>query len=169
MGDINVLEILKLGLPGLAFLLSLLSYHLLTKEQDKATPSVRMLKSIRQFMYINIFLALLTLTTPMIEKYFGAPPDLDILSVAAKADGENLGQGNAAVCTSMPYANRHLLVKDIATGRAIQVFARSVIPCASGIHISLTPADAGNLGWPKGELSSTVEVVPAALGQMFIL
>lgn len=169
MGDVNVLEILKLGLPGLAFLLSLLSYHLLTKEQDKAAPSVRMLKSIRHFMYVNIFLAVLTLTTPVIEKYFGAAPDLDILSVAAKADGENLGKGNAAVCTSMPYANRHLLIKDIATGRAIQVYARSVIPCASGIHISLTPADATNLGWPKGELSSTVEVVPAALGQMFIL
>ena len=169
MDEINVVEILKLGLPGLAFLLSLLSYHLLTKEQDKASPSERMLKSIRHFMYVNIFLAVLTLTTPVIDKYYGASPDMDILSVAAKADGRNLGKGNAAVCTTMPYANRHLLIKDIATGRAIQVFARSVIPCANGMHISLTPADATELGWPQGEISSTVEVVPAALGQMFIL
>ena len=36
-------------------------------------------------------------------------------------------------------------------------------------NISLTPEDATNLGWAKGEVSSTVEVVPAALGQMFIL
>mgnify|MGYP001616164869 CR=1 FL=1 len=169
MGDINIVDILKLGLPGLAFLLSLLSYHLLTKEQEKTSPSARMLKSIRQFMYVNIFLAVLTIAAPIIDKYSGGSPGMDILSVAAKAVGENLGKGNAAVCTSVSYANRHLLIKDITTGRAIQVFARSVIPCASGIHISLTPEDATNLGWPKGEISSIVEVVPAALGQMFIL
>ena len=169
MGDINVVDILKLGLPGLAFLLSLLSYHLLTKEQEKTSPNVRMLKSIRQFMYLNIFFAILTIAAPIIDKNYGGLPGMEILSVAAKADGENLGKGNAAVCTTVSYANRHLLIKDIATGRAIQVFARSVIPCASGIHISLTPEDATNLGWPKGEVSSTVELVPAAPGQMFIL
>lgn len=169
MGDINIVDILKLGLPGLAFLLSLLSYHLLTKEQDKTHPSDRMLKSIRHFMYVNIFLAVLTIAAPIIDKYYGGSPGMDIFSVAAKADGENLGKGNAAVCITTPYANRHLLIKDITTGKAIQVFARSVIPCGSGIHISLAPEDAMNLGWAKGELSSIVEVAPAALGQMFIL
>lgn len=169
MGDINIVDILKLGLPGFAFLLSLLSYHLLAKEQGKTLPNFRMLKSIKHFMYVNIFLSVLTIAAPIIDKSYAGPPGMDIFSIAAKANGENLGKGNAAVCTTMPYANRHLLIKDITTGKSIQVFARSVIPCGSSSQISLTPEDAANLGWAKGEVSSTVEVVPAGLGQMFIL
>jgi hypothetical protein len=169
MGEINIVDILKLGLPGLVFLLSLLSFYLLTKEQEKTSPSLRMLKSIRQFMCVNILLAVLTLAAPIIDQLHGGSSGMDIFSVAAKADGDNLVKGNAAVCTSVSYANRHLLVKDITTGRAIQVFARSVIPCANGMHISLTPEDATSLGWPAGEISSVVEVVPAAVGQMFVL
>ena len=120
-------------------------------------------------MYVNIFLSILTITAPIINKSYAGPTGMDIFSVAAKANGDSLGKGNAAVCTTVSYANRHLLIKDIATGKSIQVFARSVIPCANGNHISLTPEDATNLGWAKGEVSSTVEVVPAAPGQMFVL
>lgn len=169
MSDINVIEILKLGLPGLAFLLSLLSYHLLTKEQSNPQPNGNILVSIRHFMYVNIFLAVLTMAAPIIEKNYLRSTEPDIYNVAAKADGENLGRGNAAVCISTPYSNRHLLIRDTTTGKAIQVYARSVIPCSSGIQISLTPEDAIRLGWAKGKSSSTVEVVPAALGQIFIV
>lgn len=169
MDNINIIDILKLGLPGLVFLLSLLSYHLLTKEQARDAPNDKMLSSIKQFMYVTIFLAILTMVAPLVDKYWEEETSYKIFNVIAKADAGTLKKGDAAVCTTVPYASRHLLIKDIKTGRAIQVFARSVIPCASDRYILLTLEDAANLGWTNGENSSTVEVVPAVLGQMFVL
>src|SRR5512139_573790 len=161
MDNLNVIDILKLGLPGLVFLLSVLSFNLLTKEQSKSPPSDNMMKSIKQFMFINIFLAILTVVAPLSDKYIGGSTGYSVFSASANAHGDNLGKGNAAVCTSVPYANRHLLIKDVKYGKAIQVYAQSVIPCGDNIQISLTPEDASNLGWENGESSSAVEVVSA--------
>lgn len=171
MDNINVIEILRVGLPGLVFLLSVLSFRLLTKEQEKTEPKDKILKSIKQFMYINIVLAILTMIPPIVDNYVLSPvnPSLEIFKISATADGENLGKGNAAVCINATYANRHLLIKDIETGKAIQVFARSVIPCSNGMRISLTPEDATHLGWAKAKVSSDVDMIPAMPGQQFVL
>ncbi len=171
MDNVNIIDILKLGLPGLVFLLSLLSYHLLTKEQARDAPNDKMLSSIKQFMYVNIFLAILTIVAPIVDKYWETETSYKIFNIIAKADAGTLKKGDAAVCITVPYASRHLLIKDIKTGKAIQVFARSVIPCTSDSdrYILLTLEDAANLGWTNGENSSTVEVVPAVPGQMFVL
>jgi len=168
--NLDVVSILKIGLPGLVFLLSLLSYHLLTNEQEKASPSDRMLKSIKQFMFINILLAVLTVAAPVVDRYVGGKQlDRGIYRISAMSNGDSLGKGYVAVCSSVDYVNRYLLVKDSASGRMIQVFAKTVLPCVSEIHISLTPDDASKLGWPAGTTSSEVEVVPAEVGQMFVL
>lgn len=176
MENINVIDILKLGLSGLVFLLSLLSFYLLTKEQEKNSPGDRMLKSIRHFMYVNIFLAVLTIIAPIVDKRFGGlasddqkdMTNLDVFPVMAKVGGENPGKGNVAVCLNVPYSGKHLLITDSTTGKIIQVWARPMIPCTSGFHISLTPEDATNLGWTKEKNSSTVAVAPAKDGQMFV-
>ena len=167
MDNLNIIEILKLGLPGLVFLLSLLSFRLLTKEQDKKSPSQPILRTIRQYMYLNIFLALLTLGGSIIEdEYFS---ESTVFNIQAKTGGRMLLVGNAAVCVNAGYTNRHLLLTDSKTGNMIQVYAKSVIPCSDGDQIRLNQSDAINLGWEKGITDSLVDVVTAMPGTKFIL
>ena len=167
MENLNIIEILKLGLPGLVFLLSVLSYRLLTKEQDKKSPSQPILRSIKQYMYVNIFLAVLTLSGPIIEDKFII--DSDVFNIQAKTGNSQLLVGNAAVCINARYTNRHLLLKDPETDKVIQVYANSVIPCSGVDQITLHQADANNLGWDKERTDSEVEVVTAMPGQKFII
>ena len=54
-----VVEILKVGLSGLAFLLAFMGYRLLAQEQKKKTPSEKTLRSIHMFVWQAIVLALL--------------------------------------------------------------------------------------------------------------
>ena len=54
----TVLEILKVGLSGLAFLLSGYGYQLLSNEQKKKTPSPATLRTIQRFIWQNIFFAI---------------------------------------------------------------------------------------------------------------
>ncbi len=163
----GIIDILKLGLPGLVFLLSLLSYRLLTKEQDKKSPSQLILRSIKQYMYLNIFLAILTVSGSLIEDEFFA--DSTVFNIQANTGGKKLTVGDAAVCINARYTNRHLLLKDTKTGKMIQVYAKTVMPCSKVDHITLNQSDALNLGWKKGITDSLVEVVLAMPGQKFII
>ena len=166
----DIIEILKLGLPGLVFLLSLLSYRLLTKEQNKKSPSQLILKSIKQYMYLNIFLAILTVSGSIIEEEFFPHSKSTVFNVQADTGGKKLTVGDAAVCINTRYTNRHLLLKDTTTGKVIQVYAKTVIPCNNGDdRITLNQSDASNLGWKKGITDSLVEVVLAMPGQKFII
>jgi len=166
----DIIEILKLGLPGLVFLLSLLSYRLLTKEQDKKNPSQLILRSIKQYMYLNIFLAILTMSGSIIEEEFFAGSDSTVFNVKADTGIRKLTAGDAAVCINADYTNRYLLLKDTKTGKVIQVYAKTVIPCTNGDdRITLNQSDALNLGWKNGITDSLVEVVLAMPGQKFII
>lgn len=49
MENINVVEILTLGLPGVVFLMSLLTYRLIAKEQDKEHPNSEVIQLITRF------------------------------------------------------------------------------------------------------------------------
>ena len=170
MDNLNIIEVLEQGLPGLVFLLSLLAFRLLTKEQDKPSPSQPILRSVRQFMYVNIFLAVLTVSASIIAGYKDNPiADSTVFNIQAKTGGSSLTVGNAAVCINAGYANRHLLLKDTETGKVIQVYAKTVIPCSDGYHIALNQTDALNLGWKKDITISLVEVVTAMPGQKFII
>ena len=172
MENLDIVAILKVGLSGLVFLLSLLAFRLLTKEQEKIPPSDRMLKSIRHFMHLNIFLAVLTIAAPIAHAHFvRLPPDdrkEDVFKVMAKVSKEIVKKGEAAVCFNTSYADRHLLITDTKADKMIQVWARAKIPCTGDIHISLTPEDATKLGWAREKDSFTVAVAPAKGGQMFV-
>jgi len=160
----NIVEILKIGLPGLVFLLAVLSYRLLLKEEDKEHADPGMLSLIKNFMYVNVALAILTLSPPILDYFFF--PRSELFDVEAKI-GVPLEQGKASVCQNVGYANRYLLVKDKKTQRLIQVFASSLIPCRETKQIILSEKDTSNLGWSVGTNSSKVEVVTALPGFKF--
>jgi hypothetical protein len=58
--NLNVLEILRVGLAGLCFLLSLLSFWLIQREQQKeGDPRKGILQAIYTFMFVNLLTAAL--------------------------------------------------------------------------------------------------------------
>ena len=61
--NLNVLEILRLGFVGIAFLLAGLAYLLLRREQERAEPRAGMLRPIYVFMGFALVLAAASLYT----------------------------------------------------------------------------------------------------------
>lgn len=59
LGANHIVEILKLGLSGLVFLLTLLTFRLLKIEQGKNNPRENILKSIKSFSRVTLIAALL--------------------------------------------------------------------------------------------------------------
>lgn len=166
MGSLDVVEILKVGLPGLVFLLSLLAYKLLAGVEATENPNQNVLKLIKCYMYINVALAVLTMASPIIDYALSEKSQIFIISaVAASSDQEG---GTASVCIDEKYLNRYLLVRDLKTQKLIQVFAKGVIPCTSDKHIVLSPVDIVTLGWQPSTVSADVEVVTALPGFMFV-
>lgn len=175
MDDWNIIEVLKVGLPGLVFLLSMLSFRLLSIEQKKDSPSPLMLKAIRNFMLINVILAVMTLASPIMDgmgaeegKKVGQVVD-GVFDIIAKSGVSQLKKGNAAVCHNTNYANRYLLVKNKVSNHIIQVFSATIIPCVQGEHIVLHHDDIVKLGGALINESNEVEVVVALPGYKFAI
>ncbi len=61
LADLNVVSILQLGVTGLGFLLALLAYWLLSKEQGQDKPRPSILQSVRVFMAFSFGLCLIGL------------------------------------------------------------------------------------------------------------
>ncbi|MEE9523875.1 MAG: hypothetical protein V3V59_03880 [Thermodesulfovibrionales bacterium] len=59
MNDLPVVEILKVGLSGLVFLIALLGYQLLRKEQEKDEPRDKILKTVLVFVLLCFIMALI--------------------------------------------------------------------------------------------------------------
>jgi len=60
LSNLNILEILRLGLTGLSFLLSLLAFWLIHREQQRAaSPRKGILHAIYTFMAVNFLTAVL--------------------------------------------------------------------------------------------------------------
>lgn len=170
MDTLNIVEILKIGLPGLVFLLSMFSYRLLAKEQEKEHPKPAMLNSIKRFMNVNIVLAVLTLVSPLVDRLWGVEDsamETEAFDVEAIAGSDLIEPKKAGVCQNAPYKNRYLLIKDKTTNRLIQVFAGIQIPCKATEQIALSGFDTVALGWNAGTRSGSIEVVPALPGYMF--
>lgn len=164
----DIVEILKLGLPGLVFLLSMLSFRLLSREQDKARPNPQMLQVIRQFMYINILLAVLTGAAPWLDR----PPRAETVNtfdVEAKRSETVLTGGTAAVCSNAPYSGRYVLIVDEESTRMIQVQAMGVLPCQDSQVIAMAMEDAGRLGWGESDFPVQVKLSAAQRGQKFVI
>jgi hypothetical protein len=169
LGNLNIIEILKLGLPGIVFILSLLSYRLLSQEQKKKDPSYPILRSIRCYMYVNILLALLTAFGPFIEAKYTILSKNNIYSVKAKLSETQLNKGEARVCNNAKYSGRFLLLKDTKTGRLIQVEAKVIMPCKNDELILISEEDVEKLGWTDPNECLFVEVVAAEKGQKFCI
>jgi len=164
----DIVEILKLGLPGLVFLLSMFSYRLLAREQHRDKPSTPILKSIRHYMYLNILLAILTASAPLIENQF-SPLGNDTFNVEAKLSGTELESGVAAVCKDAAYKGRYILITDVESMKMVQVHARGFLPCTQGEFIALNSEDVVKLGWTTTSAPTLVEVSAAGEGQKYIL
>ncbi len=167
MENLNVVEILKMGLPGLVLLLSVLSYRLLSNEQSKQKPSDVVLRSIKQFMYLNFIFAGLTVAAPLVERFQPASHTLVVPFDAVAMVGE-LPIGSADVCSSSGNANRYLVVGNTGKPEHIQVFARGVMPCSDDKQITISALEAKKtLKWPKDIDQKDVRVSVAPLGFMF--
>ena len=68
MTNLNVVEILRLGVVGLAFLLAFLAYAILRKEQDLTRPRSMMLAAAYIFMVFSIVMCGLTIFNGIKEK-----------------------------------------------------------------------------------------------------
>lgn len=164
----NIVDILKIGLPGLVFLLAMLSYRLLSKEQEKPKPDPGILSAIRNFMCINVISAVVTLISPIVDHVLSRNVQtFEIESFEIEAKTANVERGKAAVCQYAGYANRYLLVKDKKNLQLIQVFAGVLTPCNEKEHIMINRQDALNLGWSAETLTDVVEVVTAPPGCKF--
>jgi hypothetical protein len=72
--ELNIVEILKIGSIGLGFLLALMSYMLLKKEQEKDKPNKSVLNTTRTFMLFSILIMLLGI----ISEFFKTKSSLNI-------------------------------------------------------------------------------------------
>ena len=156
MKSIDFLEILKLGLPGLVFLLSLLSCWLQAREQKRPEVREAVLKTIQKYIYINAAFVVLTVATPSAESAKSQ-------EFTVKATSQvGIKKGVAAVCNGANYADRYLLIRNPKNlGKLIQVQAKTVIPCNGETIITISPEDANGLGWDAGISTDNVAVAAA--------
>jgi len=75
MDKFDIVRILSFGVVGLGFLLAIMAYNLLRKEQKRETPHASVLKSISQFMSFSIVMAALGLGSELIRIYLAPKQD----------------------------------------------------------------------------------------------
>ncbi len=169
MENLNVLEILKLGLPGLVFLMSVLTYRLIEKEQKKEKPNSEVIRLIRHYRDTSLVFALLTMFPPVIEKYFLAEKEhYKQIPISASVDNGDLEYGSAKVCNNAPYFGRYLLVTDKTSQAITQVHAKHVLGCEQNQKkIILSQSDAKNLNWKSN--NAEVLLLVANKGQKYII
>jgi hypothetical protein len=167
--NLPIIEILKVGLPGLVFLLSMLSFRLLSKEQDKKTPSTKILSSIKLFMYVNVGLAVLTLASPFVDSSKRVNDINKVRSLkVGLAEQQNIEAGVAVVCVGAEYQGHYLLVSDEAN--LVQVYANVPSPCKELGNLRLSKPDLRKLGWDNDTIRTGkhLDVVVAEMGTQFV-
>jgi len=164
----DIVSVLKVGLPGLVFLLSLFSYRLLASEQQNPAPRKVILDSIRKYTYINLTFAVLTLLAPLAELSYGTDTKNKPFTIKVVV-AETLSEGNAAVCSGEAYASKYLLIKNDSADRLVQVFSKSIIPCTGEALLFISKKDADDLGWSSAAPGRTAIVVSALPGYKFVI
>jgi hypothetical protein len=71
----EIVEILKLGFGGLAFLLAFLAFSLLSSEQKRNEPRPAQLKAISNYMTFSLLLGAMTVIGPFLPKFFEEKPN----------------------------------------------------------------------------------------------
>ena len=83
--DLPIVDILKAGIAGLAFLLLFMAFRLLSKEQEKDSPHALIIKTIRYYMLISLAFAVMVGMFDVGVRYLLAkPPELPSVKVAGK-------------------------------------------------------------------------------------
>ncbi len=103
LADLNVVSILQMGVTGLGFLLALLAYWLLSKEQRQDKPRPSILQSVRVFMAFSFSLCLIGLV-PQVLAAVSAPDEKATATLRAQIEElqGKLGnfQGNVDMLTA---------------------------------------------------------------------
>jgi hypothetical protein len=69
--ELNVVQILQIGVIGLGFLLAVLAYNLLTKEQKQSKPRADILKSVYVFMSFSVVLCIIGIISQLFDSNSG--------------------------------------------------------------------------------------------------
>ncbi|WDE04781.1 hypothetical protein SG34_026290 [Thalassomonas viridans] len=82
----NILEILKLGFIGLAFLLAFFAHGLLSAEQRREVSRPAHLEAISKFMVFSLILGAMSIASPFIPKMLEDKPDpfMEAMLISAK-------------------------------------------------------------------------------------
>lgn len=173
MESFSVIEVLKLGFPGLIFLLSFTSYMLLSQEKKAHEPRKNILDVIKVFMYINCVLAILTILAPIIAPLVESviPPrdaEESLFNVHAEVSGLNLEKGKSAICQGTNYKLRYILIIDPKTNNGTEVFAERTIPCPADLTIFINKEDATLLGWRDDAKTGSINAIVAPRGYKFV-
>ena len=162
--NIDVVEILKVGLPGLVFLLSLSAFILIQKEQKKDPPRNSILKSIKMYMYFSLVFAVLTIIAP----FLGGHEHSTIVDVPIDVSSANVGKGIAAGCISSNYYNRFILIRNVETNSMVQVHVRNAVPCGKNEKILISNEDAIKVNLNASTSGEKFEIDAAVEGYEFI-
>ena len=76
--NFDIVEILKVGLSGLVFLLAFMAYRLLALEQKKKKADPKFLRNVRLFSWQCVFLVLLLAGINIFERVTPLPPGVEI-------------------------------------------------------------------------------------------
>tara|TARA_Y100001960_G_C14588153_1_gene784233 strand:+ start:188 stop:733 length:546 start_codon:yes stop_codon:yes gene_type:complete len=153
----SALDIIKQGLIGLIFLLSLMAFRLLNSEQKKEQSDVNIVSSINKYMYLNTFLAILVFISSVNNGDDSEPQKLtakistDITSVA--------------VCSESKLVHRFVLLTHQDQQKMVQ-YKASAFPCTEeSSQIWLSKDVAMQLGITSNGIEITA--IAALKGQKF--
>jgi cell division protein FtsB len=90
MNDLSIVEILKVGLSGLVFLIALLGYHLLRKEQEKDEPRDRILKTVLAFVLLCFIMALIVGGIELVKFFSDSSSDSQDAATMEKLEKKDL-------------------------------------------------------------------------------
>lgn len=166
--NLNVIEILKVGLPGLVFLLSLFSYRLLSAETKNEKTDKNVLSAIKQYMYLNIVFALMTVAAPIIDKtmFKEHSSPFEFVKFQVQGESSSLQMGKASVCTHSKYQNRYILLgyQHNNQMKTVEVFATPNLPCDTDDKLVLSSGDVSALGIDS-QILSTLTLSGSAASQ----
>lgn len=153
LNQFDIVEILKAGIAGLIFLLSLFSFKLLHAEQKKDSPNSDILSSIRYYMNINIIFVVVTILSTAVDNLMNTNGDrqsaLDTNITFTIRQYDTLQSRFALVCNDSQFNNRYILLTHMVDGqiKTIEVFAKpGMASCAGENILALNAVDLGELG-----------------------
>jgi hypothetical protein len=132
MENMDVIKILGYGIIGLGFLLALMAFNLLSKEQKKDEPNEKILASINRFMMFSIALSALGLGSEIIRPLMSSTetiqtsvdPDDGSLLVKLKLTDESVKDG----VLYDDLKNYKKIQKDDSKSYCIVVFSPNLTP-----------------------------------------